>query len=261
MATEEPSLSADEIRNLKEIANALDGNADLDKLAQVTGTSRRDVLKIAAALGIGSIAGGGAASELVGSAAAQADTSDSDGNVGLPGDRVDVFADGVDAAGPVEAPSVSAESLVIGGTLYEEDDNSPFQPSSTSSATYTISGNYDEVIVIPERENVGFDQLRINGQSDGNYDYTTNADSQTSGATEWEFGQTTAWMRMLSVGRTAAFDFAGVNVDWVRSGTALTAYGRYDNGVITSLDSLTFTRSTSGNESMNARVFGRAMDI
>jgi hypothetical protein len=99
------------------------------------------VLKIAAALGIGSLAGGGAASKLVGSAAAQADTSDSDGNVGLPGDRVDVFADGVDAAGPVEAPSVSTDdaSVTNAPTLSTIDDETRtvFLKPDTSA---TVSG-------------------------------------------------------------------------------------------------------------------------
>jgi len=82
-------------------------NGNLDSIADATGIDRRTVLKIGAALGVGSVAGGLSARELVQEARAAADTTDSDGNVGLPGDRVDVFAEGVDAN------SVSTENLSI----------------------------------------------------------------------------------------------------------------------------------------------------
>jgi len=95
MSGEQPSLTADEIQTVKAIHNAVDGKADIDKLAQATGTSRRDILKIAAALGIGTIGGGITARELVQEAQAAASTTDGDGNVGTPQNPVDVFADGI----------------------------------------------------------------------------------------------------------------------------------------------------------------------
>ena len=84
-------------------------NGDLDSIADATGIDRRTVLKIGAALGVGSVAGGLSARELVQEARAAADTTDADGNVGLPGDRVDVFAEGIDSN------SVSTGQMTIGG--------------------------------------------------------------------------------------------------------------------------------------------------
>jgi len=101
MATEDPSLTPQEQAKLKAFAQGLPdepGEIDVDAIAQETGTSRRQVLQIIAAVGVGSIAGGVSVSQLVSEAQAQASTSDSDGNVGTPADRVDVFADGVDAS-------------------------------------------------------------------------------------------------------------------------------------------------------------------
>jgi len=101
MATEDPSLTPQEQAKLKAFAQGLPdepGDIDVDAIAQETGTSRRQVLQIIAAVGVGSIAGGVSVSQLVSEAQAQASTSDSDGNVGTPADRVDVFADGVDAS-------------------------------------------------------------------------------------------------------------------------------------------------------------------
>lgn len=72
------------------------------------GVSRREAMQAGGALGVGALLGGGGGLALTQRAAADASTSDSDGNVGLPGDRVDVFADGVDAT------TVSTEGAVIG---------------------------------------------------------------------------------------------------------------------------------------------------
>ncbi len=53
---------------------------------------RREILSVL----VGGAAGGAALAVGTGEVEAAASTSDSDGNVGLPSDRVDVFADGID---------------------------------------------------------------------------------------------------------------------------------------------------------------------
>ena len=70
---------------------------DVDRIAEATGVSRRQALQVIAATGVGIAVGGVGTNALVGNAQAAASTSDSDGNVGLPSNRVDVFADGVDS--------------------------------------------------------------------------------------------------------------------------------------------------------------------
>jgi len=76
-------LDDDELDALIEIAQARASGA----------LSRRGLLKAGGTLGALGLVGGSA----VGSSAADASTSDSDSNAGRPSDRVDVFADGVDA--------------------------------------------------------------------------------------------------------------------------------------------------------------------
>lgn len=61
------------------------------------GVSRRELLQAGGALSVGGLLGGGSGYALTQEAEAQAATDDSDGNVGTPNDRVDVFADGVDS--------------------------------------------------------------------------------------------------------------------------------------------------------------------
>lgn len=79
--------------------------AELAKARASGKMSRRDYLQAGGLLLGGGLVGGGAGLAATGQASADASTSDGDGDVGLPGDRVDVFADGVDAA------TVSTEDL------------------------------------------------------------------------------------------------------------------------------------------------------
>jgi len=78
-------LSDKDIEFIKELREKRDENS----------ISRRGALALLGATGVGagSVLGG---NEIIGSAKADASTSDSDGNVGTQDDRVDVFADGVD---------------------------------------------------------------------------------------------------------------------------------------------------------------------
>jgi len=100
-------------------------NGEIDAISEATGLSRRQILQVGAALGVGSVAGGLSASELVRKVRADASTSDGDGNVGLPGDRVDVFAEGVDAN------SVNTGEERIGSTS---------SPLSIEQKTATLDG-------------------------------------------------------------------------------------------------------------------------
>lgn len=93
------ALSYKEQHELVKIVNgnrvARDPNGNTWSISDFLGMgfTRREAIKLVG-LVAGGMALGGAITEVV---SAQASTSDSDGNVGLPGDRVDVFADGVDA--------------------------------------------------------------------------------------------------------------------------------------------------------------------
>jgi len=70
--------------------------ADVDDVDE-SDVSRRDILKVISALGVGAVAGGLSTSQLVDAVSAAASTTDNDGNVGAPNNRVDVFADGINA--------------------------------------------------------------------------------------------------------------------------------------------------------------------
>lgn len=86
-------------------ANPLEGLSEdeqqaLAELAQArveSSITTRDFLKAAGVIGTGAVLGGGAIELATQDAAADASTTDDDGDVGQPGDRVDVYADGVDA--------------------------------------------------------------------------------------------------------------------------------------------------------------------
>ena len=89
----------------------------------------------------------------------------------------------------IDAESVSAGTLVIGGTLYEEDANSPdgvAAGAGDGDFTYTVAGDYNEIIIIPDRGRTRYDGIRVNGDSGTNYRYHDRADVRTDDATQWD---------------------------------------------------------------------------
>jgi len=163
--------------------------------------------------------------------------------------------------GNVDATSVETEELVIGGKIYEEDDNSPFDPNSSSSVQYSLSGSYDEVIVLTQpTDSVGFDELRINSVSSGDYNHTTEADSGTTGSTEIPLGQTTEWLDTLKLRRNPRLDAIGFRLDWATFHTGLTVRGGLQT-TETSIDSFTFIKGDGTFQDIAARVYGRDMQI
>lgn len=125
-------LSPEDIEALRKLAR---GELDDQMSLQIGSISRRDALTGAGALGLGALLGGGSAMAATGTAGAAPSTSDSDGDVGLPSDRVDVFADGVD--------SNSVETGEITNKNYVEA-----QVTATASSSYNAdlrAGNYHKL--------------------------------------------------------------------------------------------------------------------
>jgi len=127
--TENPLLSLSSEKQ-QQIVDLVD-NGDIEQIAEKGGMTRRQVLQVAVALGAGATAGGYSVDQIIGEARAAADTSDSDGNVGLPGDRVDLFAEGADISGTATANQVGTSSDRFTGFAADLDANSV----STGSAS------------------------------------------------------------------------------------------------------------------------------
>lgn len=85
------------------------------------GVSRRELLGGAGALGLGAAMGGSGAMAATGKASADASTSDSDGNVGLPSDPVDVFAEGIDS-NSVSTDRIATRSRPSSAIVYNGGD-------------------------------------------------------------------------------------------------------------------------------------------
>jgi len=136
MATEENpllNLSADKQRELVDVVE----KGNIAKIAQATGLSRRQVMAIGAALVGSAGAGGFAANEVIGSALADASTTDSDGNVGLPNDRVDVFAEAIDSN------SVNTEGLTLASTIKTATSDSELDSLTLNDGDRVLLGSGD----------------------------------------------------------------------------------------------------------------------
>jgi len=109
---------------------------DLRKAKEQNRISRRDALKGAGALGVGSLLGGLGASQVVGDAEAAPSTSDSKGDTGTPGNPGDFYGQMAVMAGPndqigtldengLDIPAVNTGDAVVttGGELRVEEPN------------------------------------------------------------------------------------------------------------------------------------------
>lgn len=161
------------------------------------------------------------------------------------------------ASGSWVLDSIQTGDLVIGGTLYIEDKNSPHTVSSVSSTTYTVSGTYDEIVVLQNPANVGFNQIQVNGDTGPNYSYVDNSDTQTTGETEFAIPYG-SWRRLLQIRNVegnAAIRFAAVLSD---KSTGQGVGGRNDE-IGGSISQFTLKDSGGSNRSTTIRVYGRSI--
>lgn len=148
------------------------------------------------------------------------------------------------------------DSLVIGGTLYEEDGNSPINVSGVSSTTYTLATASPQIVILPDQTTTGFDQLRVGGDTAGNYSYVDNSDTQSTGQNEWSVprGETTPWYILSDQGGSTILSAAHGN------GTGRTVGGRNSN-ISGDIGQFTFLDGGGTNRSFKARVYRRDMNI
>jgi len=105
----------------------LDALVDIAQARASGAVSRRDLLKTGGALAALGLGGGAA----VGSASADASTSDDDGNVGRPSDRYDGFFDGVDA-----------NSVSTGQLSYNVEDGADISATRSTDTEYQNTNDY-----------------------------------------------------------------------------------------------------------------------
>lgn len=155
--------------------------------------------------------------------------------------------------------SVSTDKIIIGGTLYEEDDNSPINVSSTPSTTFNLANPSAGVVIIPDRTgDAAFDQIQINGDTGNNYDIVNNADNETSGLSQWDVQY---WFRTeyyeIHI-RDGVSSQLSVNI--ATSDTGQTVGGKNTN-VTSAISSITFKDSGGSNRSGKARVYRQVMNV
>jgi hypothetical protein len=188
-----------------------------------------------------------------GSVTTQGDITDGPNSTTVYDQSAETVGDGSTTA---DHAVVDTDSLIIGGTLYEEDDNSPFTFTGQVSGTYTVSGSYDVIVAIPYDMDSGGgpNELRVNGDSGSNYTYVDTADSQTAGASQWSMPRPFNYERLVMQDELG--DRITFGAQLTGSGTAVGFRGQNKNvsGPITQ-----FTVLDSGGSSrdLKMRVYGR----
>lgn len=154
---------------------------------------------------------------------------------------------------------VSTDSLVIGGTLYEEDDNSPINVTNTSSVTFSLADSADGVLIIPQDDlSASFNQLQVNGDTGANYDYVDTSDAETQGKNQWD---------IPNLQRVSKLKLMGVRGNKINFGLSLTGSftaetDRGENRNVTApITQITLKDDGGVTRDAKARVYRRLMDI
>lgn len=152
--------------------------------------------------------------------------------------------------------TVTTGALTVGGgLLYEEDDNSPFEFTGESSQTFTLSQNFSHVVVLYDTaENIGVNQLQVNGGTGSNYEFVDNSDTQSTGQTEWTipYSDESAGFELIDGGNKIA-----MKVSLMSSRTGQTIAGKNENLGGNGINQFTVSDSAGSNRTFRARVYGR----
>jgi hypothetical protein len=176
----------------------------------------------------------------VGGGSSPWDDSDDDGILSLPNDT-----------------GISIESLVIGGTLYEEDDNSPIDVTNVSSTTFTLANSADDIIIIPEAGVGVHEDLQVNGDTGSNYDNTDSSDSETTGESQFVIKRlrNRAFVQISDT----RLGSVGFRAPPVASGPATNIRGENSN-ISAPITQFTISDSSFTSD-IRARVYRRAMSV
>lgn len=110
-----------------------------------TNLPRRDLLKGAALLGTGAAIGTGGAFAATGQVAADASTTDTDGDIGTPTDRVDAFLDGADA-NSIDTDEAAIKSQFGGTVLNVAEYGAPsYWADSASDGTAEVQAAINDL--------------------------------------------------------------------------------------------------------------------
>jgi len=136
-----------------------------------------------------------------------------------------------------------------------EDPNSPFKASNVVSKQFTVSNSYDVFYLIPERDNLGFDGLRLNGDVGTNYDYILNDDSRVTGDDRFDLKNPTRQIKTIKLAPSPAAGAIGFGLESNTSALNAPVYGK-NNDVTAAIDTFTVIDSTSTQRSVSLRGVG-----
>ena len=152
--------------------------------------------------------------------------------------------------------SVSTGALAIGGTLYEEDDNSPIDVTNEASHTYSVAGDFHEIILIADPTLIGFNELQVNGITS---DYTglSNGGAEATSLSEWAipFDFQRSYLTMRDANNRIRF---GCDLtDAVGSDTFIAGDAGANTG--NTINQFTLSDSDSTARDSKVRVYGRSI--
>jgi hypothetical protein len=150
--------------------------------------------------------------------------------------------------------SLSTDSLVIGGTLYELDGT--IDVAAQSSVTYNVSETFDQIVIIPDHQDPSFNQIQVNGDTGANYDVIDNADATTTGQNQWDIPKLEFVPYLKIWDRRDASLHLHAPLGQAVAGQTVAGENQNATGPISSI---TFKDDGAVNRDLTANVYGRSV--
>lgn len=193
----------------EEIRATVEAVNEAEDAASMSSLSRRDILALGSVFGLSTVLGWVGGQQSVQKAAADASTSDDEGDVGQPDDRVDVFADGIDGK------SASIDTLDFrnltpdyryGSISYGLPDSDPTTTSTNNEQVFDFAGAIHPTDIPDGMAMYGKLTLRMSNSQSGETIYAvpeifTDTDGATQ-LTEMELSVTSTGDTTVSSGWT-----------------------------------------------------------
>jgi hypothetical protein len=110
----------------------------------------------------------------------------------------------------VDTPALATDKLVIGGTLYEEDDRSPIESFDFGNQV-SLANPAPEVLLLPSPDAESLYGIQANGDTGNNYDNVNNDGTTSTGSSSFGIETGDAPPIKLRVGGVGGSSSLGLN--------------------------------------------------
>jgi len=134
---------------------------------------------------------------------------------------------------------------------YEEDPNSPFTATNTTSKTFALANPANDLLILSDPRTLGQNRLRVNGDTGSNYRVVESDDSFTNGLDAFQVPDGSERASLVLRGRSGAIGMSVTSA----SGTASRPDGGSNFATNGPIDQFTLFNTFGQTRDVRLRVF------